>query len=460
MILEQHYLACLSQASYFIVDEASKVAAVVDPRRDVALYLERARELGVEIRHVFLTHFHADFVSGHLEVAEATGATVHIGRRAQAEFEFEPMRDGEGLELGPEVRLEFLETPGHTPESCSILVFDRAASDEKPHAVLTGDTLFIGDVGRPDLLASVGMTSEELAGMLYDSTRTKLLPLPDETIVYPGHGAGSACGKNLSTDTSSTVGVQRDTNYALQEMGRDEFVRLVTEAQPPAPAYFAYDAAMNKRTRETLDSVLRRAAVGLSLEECLEAQAEGAQLLDARSPDAFAAGHLPGSINIGIDGRYASWAGTVLDLEKPIVVIGEEGRQEEAVLRLGRIGLDRVLGYLAGTDRALASAPLVSFERVTAEDLERRLNSDDAPAVLDVRQPGEREANHIPGSVHVPLAELTSRLGEVPTGKPLVVTCAGGYRSAIAVSLLERGGIHGAADLVGGMSAWEKAAAR
>lgn len=460
MILEQHYLACLSQASYLIADEASKLAAVVDPRRDVAVYLDRARELGVEIRHVFLTHFHADFVSGHLELAEATGATIHIGERASAEFDFEPMRQGGSLELGDQVRLEFLETPGHTPESCSILVFDRASSEEVPHAVLTGDTLFIGDVGRPDLLASVGMTAEELAGLLYESTRTKLLPLPDETLVYPGHGAGSACGKNLSTDTVSTVGAQRGTNYALQEMSRAEFVGLVTAAQPPAPAYFSYDAALNKKKRETLDRVLERGAVGLSLEECLKAQADGAQLLDARSPDTFAAGHLAGSLNVGLDGRYATWAGTVLDLDRPIVVVAEEGRQEEAVLRLGRIGLDRVVGYLEDVERALKSADLVSFERVSAEELERRLGGDSAPAVLDVRQPGEREVNHIPGSVHIPLGELASRLAEVPTGAPLVVTCAGGYRSAIAVSLLERGGVRGASDLIGGMSAWEKAAAR
>jgi glyoxylase-like metal-dependent hydrolase (beta-lactamase superfamily II) len=303
MILEQHYLACLSQASYLIADESTGIAAVVDPRRDVDLYVEAAAKHGVAIRHVVLTHFHADFVAGHLELAKRTGATIHLGALASADYAFEPLGDGAELALG-RVRLRALETPGHTPEGISLLVFDGPDAAE-PHAVLTGDTLFIGDVGRPDLMASVGVTAEELAGMLYDSTRDKLLKLPDATLVYPGHGAGSMCGKNLSTDTVSTIGDQRRFNYALQPMSRADFIALVTAELPLAPAYFGFDARKNREERGMLEDVLAGLAP-LELPAFDEQLAAGAIALDVRDPEQYAAGHLERSISIGLDGRFAT----------------------------------------------------------------------------------------------------------------------------------------------------------
>ena len=359
MILEQRYLGCLSHASYLVADEATGVAAVVDPQRDVDGYLAEARARGLTIRHVLLTHFHADFVSGHLELAERAGADIRLGARAKADYPFIPMHDGDVLRLGEnaQVRLTFLETPGHTPESVSILVHDEARDASAPHAVLTGDTLFIGDVGRPDLLASQGLTAADLAGMLYDSLRGKLLPLPDATLVYPAHGAGSACGKSLSRDTVSTMGIQRRGNYALRPMPREEFVRLVTADQPEMPAYFAFAADLNRRHRATLDAALERASRPLDLEAFLRRRAEGAQVLDVREPPEFAAGHLAGGINIGLSGRYASWAGTLLDAGHPLLLVAPPGREREAALRLGRIGFDDVEGFLAGGAGAFVRSP-------------------------------------------------------------------------------------------------------
>ncbi|MBI1894247.1 MAG: MBL fold metallo-hydrolase, partial [Candidatus Rokubacteria bacterium] len=301
MILKQYYLGCLAHASYLVGDEETHTAVVVDPQRDIGQYLEDARQQGLEIRYVFLTHFHADFVAGHLELRDRVGARICLGARAEAEYAFTPMNDGDALELG-KVRLKVLETPGHTPEAISILVYDLAKDERSPHAVLTGDTLFIGDVGRPDLMASVGSTASELAGMLYDSLRGKLLTLPDETLVYPAHGAGSMCGKNLSSDTVSTIGVQRRYNYALQPMSKEEFVALVTADQPEPPDYFAYDAMLNRRERPTLDEALLHEITPLSSDQVLELQAKGAQVVDTRAPQDFAGAHLAGSINIGLIG--------------------------------------------------------------------------------------------------------------------------------------------------------------
>lgn len=456
MILEQHYLACLAQASYLIGDEGTGLAAVVDPRRDVEVYLERARELGLEIRHVLLTHFHADFLAGHLELQERTGAEIHLGERARAEYPFTPMRDGGHLDLG-DVRLEFLSTPGHTPESTCILVHDRRTAPDRPQAVLTGDTLFIGDVGRPDLLTSVGHTAQELAGMLYDSLHTKLLRLPDETLVYPGHGAGSACGKNLSSETVSTIGAQRRTNYALQARTREQFVRELTADLPPAPAYFAHDAELNKRRRATLSESLARSSKALSLPQVLALAAQGAQVLDVRDAEDFAAGHLAGSVNIGLGGRYASWAGTLLGLEGPIVIVADPGRETEAALRLGRIGFDHVAGHLAGGPAALAQRPdlVRRLERLTSEELARSLERGAAPLVVDVRGPGEHRAGHLPEAVNLPLPELRARAGELPRDRPLVVTCQSGYRSMVAASLLLELGFRSVSDHRGGFAAWQ-----
>lgn len=460
MILEQHYLGCLAQASYFIADEESGVAAVVDPRRDVDAYLEAAEQHGVEIRHVLLTHFHADFVAGHLELRERVGATIHLGAQGEAEYDCEPLADGTELRLGPRVRLRALETPGHTPESVCLLVFDEARDPERPHAVLTGDTLFIGDVGRPDLMASVGVTAEELASSLYDSLHEKLLPLPDETLVYPGHGAGSACGRSLSTDTVSTIGEQRRYNYALQPMTREQFVRAVTADQPDAPRYFALDARLNRQERQTLEASLERGLQALSVAEVLRLRNAGAQLVDVREPAEFAGGHLSGSVNIGLSGKFASWAGSLLDQDRAIVLVGEPGQEQEAAMRLGRVGFDRVAGFLEGGLEALRSRPelVERTDRMTAQALAEWLGRDGGPTVVDVRTCPEWAEGHVEGSVNLPLARLQERADELPRDRPLVLVCASGYRSSIAASLLRRQGFDGIWDLVGGMEAWRTVA--
>src|SRR5580692_11271045 len=347
MILKQYYLGCLAHASYLLGDEESGTAIVVDPQRDIQQYLADAEKFGLQIHHVFLSHFHADFVAGHLELRDHCGATIHLGARAKAEYEFVAMKDGDTLDF-PGLRLQVLETPGHTIESISILVFDRKTDEAKPYAVLTGDTLFIGDVGRPDLRASLGWTANDLGARLYESLQNRLLPLPDETLVYPAHGAGSLCGKQLSSDTVSSLGDQRRLNYALQAMSKEEFIRLVTADQPDAPAYFTYDAILNTRERATLDKNLELVLHPIDLAEVLRMGDAGAQILDVRDAAEYSKGHLAGSLNIGLGGQYATWAGTVLDRTKPIVIIAEPGRELEAALRLGRIGFDHVRGYLQG----------------------------------------------------------------------------------------------------------------
>ncbi|MCU1319410.1 MAG: beta-lactamase domain protein [Edaphobacter sp.] len=325
MFLKQYYLGCLAHASYLLADEASASAIVVDPQRDIQQYLDDAERLGVQIRHVFLTHFHADFIAGHLELRDRCGADIRLGAQAKAEYTFVPMKDGDTLEF-PGLRLYILETPGHTIESISILILDLQKDTNKPYAVLTGDTLFIGDVGRPDLRASLGWTAQELGGHLYDSLHNKLLQLPDATLVYPAHGAGSLCGKNISSDTVSTLGDQRRFNYALQPMSKEEFIRLVTADQPDAPAYFTYDAILNTREHATLDKSLQQILQPVELEEVIAMGDAGAQILDVRDASEYAKGHMAESINIGLGGQYATWAGTVLDSTRPIVIIAEPGR--------------------------------------------------------------------------------------------------------------------------------------
>ena len=456
MTLKQYYLGCLAHASYLIADEEGGEAAVVDPQRDVDQYIEDARRLGVAIRHVFLTHFHADFVAGHLELRDREGARIYLGSRAKAEYEFTPMKDGDAVEFGS-ARLEVLETPGHSPESISILVYDLEADGKKPHAVLTGDTLFIGDVGRPDLRASLGWSAEELGGMLYDSLHEKLLPLPDETLVYPAHGAGSLCGKNLGTDTVSTIGVQRFYNYALQPMTKEEFIQVVTADQPDSPAYFTYDAILNTKERPTLEEALERELRPLELEPALALANAGAQILDTREPAEFEGAHLAGSVNIGLGGSNATWAGTLLDSGRPIVILAEPGREEEAATRLGRIGFDNVAGYLRSGMVALEDRPdlVERIERVTAATLAEQLESNEPPYLLDVRSEQEWRSKRIEEAVNIPLSRLLGRLDDVPRDREVVVTCATGYRSAIAASILRRAGVTDLADLVGGITAWE-----
>jgi glyoxylase-like metal-dependent hydrolase (beta-lactamase superfamily II)/rhodanese-related sulfurtransferase len=455
--LKQYYLGCLAHASYLLADEASGEAVVVDPQRDVEQYVEDAHALGCRISHVFLTHFHADFLAGHLELRDREEAEIHLGARAKAEYLFTPMADGSTLQVG-DLRLEVLETPGHSPESISILVYDPEQGDA-PHAVLTGDTLFIGDVGRPDLRASLGWSAEELGGMLYDSLQNKLLPLPDETLVYPAHGAGSLCGKNLSTDTVSTIGVQRDYNYALQPMSRERFVEIVTTDQPDTPAYFTYDAVLNTREHPSLDQALERELRPLSLVQALRAVEEGAQLLDGRAPADFAGAHVLGSVSVGLGGKFATWAGTLLDPQRPVVLIADPGGEVEAATRLGRIGFDTVAGYVEGGMQPLEEEPdlIGRIERVSAGSLAEQLRSPEPPLVVDVRSEHEWDDGHIEGAVNVPLSQLAERFGELPGDRPLVVHCASDYRATIAASLLRREGLSEVAALVGGIAAWESA---
>ena len=458
MIFKQFYLPCLAHASYLIGDEATGTAAVVDPQRDTEQYTAFAAEHGLQIKHVFLTHLHADFVAGHLELRDRVGATIYLGAAAKAGYAFTPLRDDDFVEFG-RVRLKALETPGHTPESISVLVFDLNNSDRQPHAVLTGDTLFIGDVGRPDLRAALGWSATDLGSLLFDSLHKKLLALPDASLVYPAHGAGSLCGKAISKETVSTLGEQRRLNYALQPMSKEAFIQVVTADQPEAPPYFTYDAVLNSEERPTLDEALAREMNPLTLDEVLELKAKGAQILDTRDPDEFGAAHLKGSINIGLGGQYATWAGTMLDRQHPIVIIASPGREAESAIRLGRIGFDHVAGYLQNGLHSLELRPeLVAItERLSAPFAAELLSSSQPPLVVDVRAPREREQKHIGGTLSIPLNRLAENLERLPRNRSLLVYCAGGYRSSIAASLLQRSGFDSVGEIAGGIAAWEAA---
>ena len=460
MILKQFYLNCLAHASYLIGDEQTHTAAVVDPQRDVDQYLAFAEEHGLRIEHVLLTHLHADFIAGHLELRDRVGARIYLGAAAKAEYSFVPLHDGDVVELG-RVRLQALETPGHTPESVSLVVYDLDRNASEPQAVLTGDTLFVGDVGRPDLRVALGWSANDLGGLLYESLRNKLLTLPDSAAVYPAHGAGSLCGKALSKETASTIGEQRRSNYALQPMSKAAFVDLVTADQPDAPSYFTYDAVLNSKERPTLDQTLERISA-LTLDQLMALKAVGAQILDTRDPAEFAAAHLSGSINIGLGGQYATWAGTVLNREQPIVIIADPGHEHEAAMRLGRIGFDQVVGYLQDGLHSVQLRPdlMASTERLSAQVAAERVAAaapERAPVIVDVRAPGERQQKRIPASVGIPLNHLTERLSELPADRPLLVHCAGGYRSSIAASLLQRHGFTQVGEIAGGIAAWDAA---
>jgi hydroxyacylglutathione hydrolase len=459
MILQQYYLGCLAHASYLLGDKESRTAVVVDPQRDIDQYLADATKNDLQIRYVFLTHFHADFLAGHLELRDRVGAAICLGARARAEYSFTAFRDEAVLEFG-KLRLVIVETPGHSPESISIVVYDLNRSTDTPDAVLTGDTLFVGDVGRPDLRASLGYSATELAGMLYHSLHQKLLRLPDETLIYPAHGAGSLCGKNLSRETFSTIGVQRQYNYALQPMSLEEFTGVVTAEQPDPPAYFTYDAVLNTKERPTLDRTLEQSLKPLTLDEVIQLRAADAQLVDVRDPGEFAGAHLSGSLNIGLGGQFATWAGTLLNRDKPIVIIASPGREKEAAMRLGRIGFDHVAGYLDDGMNALESSPGLLQQNVclAATTVAEQLASPSPPIIVDVRTEKERRENLIDGSLHIPLNHLRERAHELPNGRALVVHCAAGYRSSIAVSLLKRDGRPEVFDLLGGIAAWEKSA--
>jgi len=457
VVLTQFYLKCLAHASYLIGDEQTGTAAVVDPQRDIDQYLACAEEHHLRIAHVILTHLHADFLAGHLELRDRVGARIYLGARAKAEYRFEPLGDGTTIEMG-RVRLQALETPGHTPESISLLVFDRDVSESAPSAVLTGDTLFIGDVGRPDLRVALGWTAADLGGLLYDSVHEKLMTLPDATLVYPAHGAGSLCGKALSKETVSTIGEQRLHNYALQPMSKADFVRQVTADQPEAPPYFTYDAVLNSLERATLDATLEREVQPIPLSGVLALREVGAQVLDTREPGDFAAAHLHGSINVGLNGQFATWAGTVLDRDHPIVIIADPGKERESATRLGRIGFDHVAGYLQDGLASLAGRDDLQSrtERLSPQVAAERAQTG-TPVLLDVRGPGERAQRRIAGSISIPLTQLPRRLDEVPRERPLIVYCAGGYRSSIAASVLHRAGFSEVSELAGGVAAWDNA---
>ena len=458
MIFKQFYLNCLAHASYLIGDEETRTAAVVDPQRDIERYLEFAVENKLQIKHVILTHLHADFIAGHLELRDRAGATIYLGAKAQAEYRFTPLAEGSVIEFG-RVRLKALETPGHTPESISMLVYDLDRSSVEPYAVLTGDTLFIGDVGRPDLRASLGWSATDLGGLLYDSLQSKLLPLPDASLVYPAHGAGSLCGRAISKETVSTIGDQRRLNYALQPMSKKAFIELVTTDQPEAPPYFVYDAVLNSKERPTLDESLERNLKPLALDGVLELQKEGAQILDTRDADEFGAAHLAGSINIGLGGQYATWAGTMLNREHPIVIVAAPGRENESAVRLGRIGFDNVAGYLQNGLQSLEARPdlVVFIERLSPQFAADLFASNQPPLAIDVRAPREREQRHIEGSLSMPLNHLARDLKALPRDRPLLVYCAGGYRSSIAASLLKASGFDSVCEIAGGLVAWESA---
>ena len=452
MIFNQYYLECLSHASYLIGDPTTGRAVVVDPQRDISEYVRDAEEAGLTVELVLETHFHADFLSGHLELAEATGAEIGFSSVAETEFESRKLADGERIELG-EVALEIRHTPGHTPESISIVVFEKG-TDTVPYGVLTGDALFVGDVGRPDLLASLGYTRDELGEMLYDSLHTKLLTLPDDTRVFPAHGAGSACGKNLSTELSSTIGDQRTSNYALMAPDRTTFLELVTEGQPPAPGYFAYDAVLNRKARELMDETEMPPA--LDWDQVQQALAAGAILVDGRDPEEFAHGHLQGAVNVGLEGRYAEFAGSVIPTDRDIVLFVEPGAELEAKNRLGRIGFDTVVGTVAEPHRMLFEHQdqVQVASRLTAMVFEDRRAELGEVQLVDVRNPGEFALGTIPGAASVPVGQLPGRLDELDPDLPTVVFCAGGYRSSVAASLLRSNGFADVSDIMGGYEAW------
>jgi hydroxyacylglutathione hydrolase len=451
MYFEQFYLGCLAHASYMLGSKGE--AAVVDPQRDVDIYLKAAEEQGLKITHIFETHLHADFVSGHTELAARTGATIYIGARAEATFPHVALHDASIVRMGKAL-LNVLETPGHTPESISLVITDEEKSS-RPWAVLTGDTLFIGDVGRPDL--SKAHTPKELAGLLYDSLHGKLMRLDDQVLVYPAHGAGSLCGRNMRAERSSTIGTERLTNYALQIKSRDEFIRQLTENLPARPEYFLQDAQINRTGAPALAELPALAPVSAQdLQALLD---HGVFVLDVRPNADFAAAHVPGSINIALSGQFASWAGSIMGLgARPVLVADTPEQYDEARLRLARVGIEDPRGYLQGGVAAWRQAglPVGRLEQMTVEQLQERRQGDRLQ-VLDVRREGEWQAGHIEGAAWWPLDNFKVSPPEIDQAFPLAVHCQGGYRSMIACSLLRRAGVENVVNVTGGFDAWRRA---
>ena len=453
MYFKQFYLGCLAHASYLIASEGE--AAVVDPQRDVDQYIEEAAAHDLKIKYIIETHLHADFVSGHRELAARTGADIVFGEKAGATIPHHSVTDGDELTIG-NVTLRIMETPGHTPESICMLVIDTAVSDQ-PQKVLTGDTLFIGDVGRPDLAGGKGYTPQMMAGMMYDSLHQKLLKLDDAVEVYPAHGAGSMCGKNLSNETSSTIGAQRKLNYALQPMAKDDFVTMMTADLPEAPAYFSKDAEINRAGAQALNRLPRPAALS-PLEVCARVT-QTCVILDVRSAAEFGAGHLPGSLNIGLGGQFAIWAGSLIPLSAPILIVADsEDQVDEAVIRLARVGIENVNGFLSGGILAWAWAgfEVATVPQITVDILHDLIQTGAEMQIVDVRRPPEYQSGHVPNAITAPLSSLKERapnLGLNPTNR-IAVICAGGYRSSAATSILRRLGFSNLMNVSGGTSAW------
>ncbi len=453
MEFKQFYLQCLAHASYLVGDDGE--CAIVDPQRDVDGYIAEAEARGLKIAHIVETHLHADFVSGHIELAQRTGATIHVSHAAGARYPHRALREGDEIRMGSVV-LRMLETPGHTPESVCLLVFDTSVS-EQPLKVLTGDTLFIGDVGRPDLVGSKGYTAEDMAGLMYDSLRTKVMTLPDAVEVFPAHGAGSSCGRNISAALTSTIGEQKATNHALQPMTREQFIAVDTAGLQPPPAYFPHDAETNRTGAVPLAEL--PAPVGLEADAVAAARDGGAQVLDVRDRVAFGAGHVPGALNIGLGGMFASWCGTLLDLSRPLVLVADDDAGvSEAVLRLARVGLHDIAGHLAGGMPAWAQSgqAVETIEQVDVAPLSKRL-ADGQRVVLDVRGPGEHEVDHLPGAVNIPLPVLAGQLAELDPSRPVAVVCKSGYRSSAASGLLTAAGFGDVINVAGGTDAWREA---
>jgi hydroxyacylglutathione hydrolase len=433
MYIQQLYTNCLAEAAYYI--ESNGEAAIVDPIRETAPYLELARQRGAKIKYIFETHFHADFVSGHIDLAKQTGAEIIYGPQADAGYKITNAKDGEEFKLG-DLTLRAIHTPGHTPESTCYLLFDENMQE---YCVFTGDTLFVGDVGRPDLLDGK-MSKEELAGMMYDSLNNRIKTLPDEVIVYPAHGPGSACGKSLGKETWSTIGHQKKSNYALRDMTKDAFIKELTEGLVAPPAYFFSDAQINKQGYEAIDSVMQRNMKALSVEEFEREVAAGARILDTRHNYEFEKGFVPGALSISLDGMFAIWVGTLMDIHQPVVVVCDEGKEEESVLRLARVGYEKVKGFLNGGMAAWTKArkPVNTLDAVEPDEFARKV-AEGVP-VLDVRRLTEAEAGHIRNATVIPLADLAANMQSLNKEETLYVHCAGGYRSVIAGSLLKANG--------------------
>jgi hydroxyacylglutathione hydrolase len=443
MYIEQLYTNCLAEAAYYIESEGE--AAIIDPLRETEPYIELAKKRGTSIKYVFETHFHADFVSGHIDLSKKVNAPIVYGPKANTNYNVINATDGQEFKLG-KVKFRVLHTPGHTPESSCFLLLDE---NGKEHAVFTGDTLFVGDVGRPDLLDGV-MTSEELASMMYDSLNKKIKTLPDSVIVYPAHGAGSSCGKNIGKETFSSIGEQKKFNYALQDMTREQFIAKVTDGILPPPLYFFEDARINKMGYNPIDEVIKTNKKPLSPSDFKKAVENGALILDTRKPDDFEKGFIPGSLNIGLNGQYAVWVGTLIDINRSLVLITDNSKEEEAILRLARVGYEKVIGYLNGCIEAWPDQ-LDIIKSIEATDMAAYINK--GMDVLDVRKPGEWSTSHLKGAEFLPLSDMPESLETLDKSKPYIVHCAGGYRSMIACSLMKQEGFTNLINVYGGFGA-------